>query len=344
MMRKYSEIKTLIYSAIIIIVIIMFFSLAENMDDLINNQRRIEFNAFNYFFRHIVLNSILFSIIPLFNFMAIYLIVKQNITAPRVLLIGILDFISCIIISYFLTLLLGKEDSVTHIQTLSIGILFFGILGGFIKLFVNSRNSIVDALEFNRKHMESKNALLLLQAQLNPHFLFNSLNNIDILVEENPKTASEYLKKLSDILRYVLYETKEDETGMAKEIDQIQSYIELQKIRTDNPQYVNFTIKGELKNQKIAPMVFIPFIENAFKHCNNKSIENAIQINFEISDNEVSMHCKNFYEENRLEIIKSEGLGLETIKQRLNLLYPKNHELKIDKTENWFTVSLSIKR
>ena len=97
----------------------------------------------------------------------------------------------------------------------------------------------------------SKNALLLLQAQINPHFLFNSLNNIDVLIEETPKIASEYLKKLSDILRYVLYETKEEKTDLAKEIAQIQSYIDLQKIRTSNPNYVNFNITGELKIRKL---------------------------------------------------------------------------------------------
>jgi LytS/YehU family sensor histidine kinase len=190
--------------------------------------------------------------------------------------------------------------------------------------------------------LESKNALLLLQAQINPHFLFNSLNNIDILIEETPKIASEYLKKLSDILRYVLYETKEDETGLAKEIDQIKSYIELQQIRTNNPRYVSLIIKGEIKEQRIAPMIFIPFIENAFKHCKNKTIDNAIDIEFDIQDKRIKMVCKNYYEANQLEVIKNEGLGNETIKQRLNLIYPKNHELIIDKTEHWFKVTLIV--
>jgi two-component system, LytTR family, sensor kinase len=227
-------------------------------------------------------------------------------------------------------------------------ILFFitfpiAILGGSLKGAILWNNSIAEKKALEKKHLESKTALLLLKAQLNPHFLFNSLNNIDILIEENPKTASEYLKKLSEVLRYVLYETKEDETELAKEITQIKSYIELQRIRTDNSRYVNFNITGKLKEQKIAPMIFLPFIENAFKHSKNKTIDNAIDIEFELHENKVKMVCKNYYEANQLEVIKNEGLGIETIKQRLNLLYPENHELIINKTEHWFNVAISIK-
>ena len=89
-------------------------------------------------------------------------------------------------------------------------------------------------------------------------------------------------------------------------------------------------------------MIFIPFVENAFKHCKNKTIENAINIEFEIDKDSIKMNCNNYYEESKVEVIKSEGLGIETIKQRLNLLYPKNHELIIDKAGNWFSVGLSI--
>ena len=249
-------------------------------------------------------------------------------------------FLSSLIIGFIYYFL--SNGPIAKFVSFTILLILFGIIGGGIKSFILFRNSLIEGIELHKKHLESKVALIMLQAQLNPHFLFNSLNNIDVLVEENPKTASEYLKKLSDILRYVLYETHENETELSKEIDQIKSYMELQKIRTDNPHYVNFSIKGELKDQKIAPMIFIPFVENAFKHCKNKSIENAINIEFEISKESIKMICKNYYEAKQLEIIKNEGLGIETIKQRLNLLYPKNHQLVIDKTENWFNVSLSI--
>ena len=185
--------------------------------------------------------------------------------------------------------------------------------------------------------------LELLKAKIDPHFLFNSLNNIDVLIQENPKIASEYLTRLSDILRYILYETKGDNISLSKELEQIKSYVELQKIRTDNARFVNLSIRGELSEQKIAPMIFIPFVENAFKHCKNKSIENAISIDFDIHPQVIRMTCKNYYDSNHLEILKNGGLGIETMKQRLNLLYPKNHKLVIEKTEQWFSVTLTIK-
>jgi LytS/YehU family sensor histidine kinase len=220
--------------------------------------------------------------------------------------------------------------------------LIIGFLGVTMKVVVLWIKSMAEKKALLKKHLESQTALLLLKAQLNPHFLFNSLNNIDILIKESPKIASDYLKKLSDILRYVLYETKEDVTSLTKEINQIKNYIELQKIRTDNMQFVDFAIKGEIREQKIVPMIFLPFIENAFKFSKNKAKEHAIEVVFEISDYFVNMYCKNYYERNKLEIVKSEGLGIETIKQRLILLYPEKHKLVIDQTEHWFNVSLHI--
>jgi len=201
--------------------------------------------------------------------------------------------------------------------------LFVGtLLTNAIFFFKNWKEAAVQQEKLKREQLALQYETL--KSQVNPHFLFNSLNNIDILIEESPKRASEYLKKLSDILRYVLYETG-GETDLAKEMTQIRSYIDLQKIRTDNQHYINLKIKGELKDQKIAPMIFLPFIENAFKHSKNKTIENAIDIEFDIQCKKVKMICRNYFEPNHKELIKNEGLGIETIKQRLNLLYPHKY-------------------
>jgi LytS/YehU family sensor histidine kinase len=89
-------------------------------------------------------------------------------------------------------------------------------------------------------------------------------------------------------------------------------------------------------------MLFLPFIENAFKHSKNKTLDNSIEIEFVLSQSLIKMICRNYYEASQLEVIKSEGLGIETIKQRLNLLYPEKHRLNIEKTEHWFNVTLII--
>jgi LytS/YehU family sensor histidine kinase len=283
---------------------------------------------------------------PFINFYLFYLIyIPKLLVRKKYLLFIILAVISSFLTGYTFRLTWGgyNENQIFGVLIVwTIMALFCGIFGGALKGFFLWIDAVLEKRMYEKKHLQSRNALLLLQAQLNPHFLFNSLNNIDILIEETPKIASEYLKKLSDILRYVLYETKEETTELAKEIAQITSYIDLQKIRTSNSNYVRFNLAGGLKNQKIAPMIFIPFIENAFKHSRNKTIDNAIDIKFDIRDDSVKMVCKNYYEPTQLEVIKNEGLGNETIKQRLNLLYPKTHELVIHQSDNWFTVTLTI--
>jgi sensor histidine kinase YesM len=288
---------------------------------------------------------VFFTVLPgIINFYLFYLIlIPKLLVRKKIVLFIIFAIVSSFLVGNLFRLTFGGTAStIAGIVFFTVMALFWGIIGSAIKGIFLWIDSLSEKRTLEKKNLMSKNALLLLQAQINPHFLFNSLNNIDILIEESPTFASEYLKKLSDILRYVLYETKEDKTDLSKEIDQIKSYIDLQKIRTSNPKYVNFNIVGKLKEQKIAPMIFIPFIENAFKHTKNKTIDNAIDIEFEILDSKIKMTCKNYYESTQLEIIKNEGLGNETIKQRLNLLYPKSHNLTIDKTDNRFIVILSI--
>ncbi len=283
---------------------------------------------------------------PFINFYLFYLIfIPKLFVMRKYSLFALLALISSFLTGYTFRLTWGGYNENHMFGVLlfwTVMALFCGILGGAMKGFFLWIEAVYDRRIYEKKHLQSRNALLLLQAQLNPHFLFNSLNNIDVLIEETPKIASEYLKKLSDILRYVLYETKEEETDLSKEIAQIGSYIDLQKIRSSNLNYVRLNLTGALKNQKIAPMIFIPFIENAFKHSKNKTIDHAIDIQFDIRGNSVKMICKNYYEPTQLEVVKNEGLGNETMKQRLNLLYPKKHELIINQSEHWFTVSLTI--
>lgn len=216
------------------------------------------------------------------------------------------------------------------------------LLGALLKASVLWVNSITEKKALQKNQLESENALLLLKAQLNPHFLFNSLNNIDVLMEESVPKASDYLKKLSDILRYVLYDTKEDMTTLSKELEQIENYIALQKIRTSNTQFVQYEVVGHVGEQPIVPMVFLPFVENAFKFSKNKAIEHGVQIRFEVQSDAVRMLCRNRFEAETVVVQKNEGLGIETIRKRLELLYPKRYQLNIESLDGWFTVDLRV--
>jgi two-component system, LytTR family, sensor kinase len=219
-------------------------------------------------------------------------------------------------------------------------ILFSGIVGSLFKGFISWYSEIRIKEQLVQKNLQSE--LALLKAQINPHFLFNTINNIDILIEKDPNKASKYLKQLSEIMRFMLYETSSDFIPLSTELEYITKYIELQKIRTANEKYVNFTINGENKEKMIAPTILIPFIENAFKHSTNKKIEDTINITVIITENDISFICINYFDDSKKFIQEKSGLGIELIKQRLNLLYKDRYELSIDKTDTRFEVKLKI--
>jgi two-component system, LytTR family, sensor kinase len=187
-----------------------------------------------------------------------------------------------------------------------------------------------------------KSELSLLKNQLNPHFLFNTLNNIDSLINENSPNASLALNKLSEIMRYVVYDSEKELVPLQDEIDYIRNYIALQKLRMANEDIIKFSIKGDLSNKQIAPMLFIPFVENAFKHSSlkNKS-ENIIEIKIEIGESEFAFHCSNFIA--NINKDKSSGIGLGLVKKRLDILFKEKYTLSIDNLDNKFVVNLYIK-
>jgi LytS/YehU family sensor histidine kinase len=185
--------------------------------------------------------------------------------------------------------------------------------------------------------------MALIKAQLDPHLLFNTINNIDTLILRDPVAASDYLNKLSDIMRFVLYETKAEKISLSHEIAYIQKYIDLQKIRTSNADYVKFDVSGTIGGKQIAPMVFIPFIENAFKHTNNKKVENAIFVNIIAKDTAIQLICENRYDAKAGRPAKQDGgLGNELVQKRLDLIYKGKHELHVKKTEDLYSVNLTI--
>jgi len=210
------------------------------------------------------------------------------------------------------------------------------VIKGFITWF--NEIKLKEALKEKTYEME----MALIKSQLDPHLLFNTINNIDALILKDPVIASEYLNKLSDIMRFMLYETKPDQIMLSKEIEYIEKYIELQKIRTANKDYVHFTITGNVGSKKIAPMVFIPFIENAFKHTNNKKLENAITIDICVKAQNIEFRCENKFDSKPSARQPDSGLGNELIQKRLKLIYPEKHTLKVNKTDDLYSVNLTI--
>jgi two-component system, LytTR family, sensor kinase len=234
----------------------------------------------------------------------------------------------------------GRSTAVTVIVAMTLIGLVSGTVALMIKGFINwfNEKKLKEALKEKNHEME----MALIKSKLDPHLLFNTINNIDALIIKDAVEASNYLNKLSDIMRFMLYETMAEKILLSQEIEYIEKYIALQKIRTANVNYVQFSVTGVIGKKMIAPMVFIPFIENAFKHTNNKKLENAITIHIIISNKTIQLVCENKFDSKPAVRQPGSGLGNELIQKRLQLIYPENHTLEVNKTDELYTVNLTI--
>jgi two-component system LytT family sensor kinase len=187
-----------------------------------------------------------------------------------------------------------------------------------------------------------RNELELLKSQINPHFLFNSLNNIDSLIRSNPDNASNALITLSEMLRYMIYETNSDKVLLNKEIVHIKNYIKLQQLRFREKNYVNIIFPTICDDIRIAPMLLIPFIENAFKYAISSGKLPVISIQIKCNNNVLTFSCRNKFK--RAETPKKTGgVGLENVKRRLDILYSNKFNLSITEKDSIFKVDLSIR-
>lgn len=232
-------------------------------------------------------------------------------------------------------------DQVSFFIAYPVLILFF-VVGFLLRVLVYSRTKELENTLLKQKTLETQ--LNLLKTQINPHFLFNTINNIDVLIENNPKVASNYLRKLGALLRFMLYRVNEkDKILLADEIDYLKKYIDLQKIRSVNPNFVDFTITGDPTSITIAPMVFIVFIENAFKHVADKKEDCAIVLCMQISARKLFFKCRNSVEKKTAnQQIKEGGIGLNSVKHRLDLMYKDNYDLNILSNNGYYEVTLEI--
>ena len=187
--------------------------------------------------------------------------------------------------------------------------------------------------------------LRFLHSQINPHFLFNTLNNIYSIARRHEDIeTSDAIEKLSTIMRFMLYESSADVITLDQEIEHINSMIEIQQLRVGEGELVvNFTKRGNTEGITIAPMVLIPFVENAFKHGIDTKQTSVIRIELEITDKKLAFAVKNA-KTTVTESVQGEpsGIGLENVAKRLALIYPQKHTMDITEDENNFEVMLTI--
>lgn len=200
--------------------------------------------------------------------------------------------------------------------------------------------------EKKRKEMEKEmlnSELAFLKSQVSPHFFFNTLNNIYSLVEINTADAQKAILQLSKMMRYLLYETTQETVSLSKEIGFMKNYIELMKLRLSAKVDLNVQFPDDYKECSIPPLLFIPFIENAFKHGISYRDASFIHINMRVSNNTINFECSNsLVSSGEKALDEKHGIGLENVKKRLGLLFPERHELNINKTETSFEIQLKV--
>ena len=187
----------------------------------------------------------------------------------------------------------------------------------------------------------TQSELTILKQQINPHFLFNTLNNAHVLLKRDPDGASQVLFKLEELLNYQFNESEKELGYLDAEINFLRDYLSLEKIRRDRFDY-SVATEGNTSDTMIPPLLFIPFVENAIKHSPDNEKESYVHITFRISNDELYFRCENSKPETVLVKSEAGGLGLKNISRRLELLYPNHHTLSIVNDEQMFTVALTI--
>lgn len=219
--------------------------------------------------------------------------------------------------------------------------LFIMIMGLSIAVSTVEKWQLTEQKMIKAEAEKTQAELSFLKAQINPHFLFNTLNNIYALSVTDSKNTSASIMKLSNIMRYVTDEVTGDLVSLQSEIDCINDYIDLQRLRLGKKTILSFEVTGSITNQKIAPLVLMTFIENVFKYGISKHQEAKIDLRLNIDGNKLNFFCQNTIFDNGSSG-KRTGIGIANTRQRLNHIYPGRHRLDINKENNLFTVNLEI--
>ncbi len=230
------------------------------------------------------------------------------------------------------------------------GVLFIGAI--VITLFSTLLKVFTDWWRYQREKQQlvtqtMQSELRFLKSQINPHFLFNTLNNLYALTLKKSDKAPEIVLKLSEIMRYMLYECNEKRVLLSKEIQYIHNYLDLERLRQTGNADIRFVTEGHISDQMVAPLLFVPFLENSFKHGLNHHVQGGgfVRIRLSVSGDDMEFFIENSKTEHapRQEHPRSGGIGLTNVRQRLNLLYPEQHTLMVDDDPHRFAVTLHLK-
>lgn len=286
-------------------------------------------------------------------YVANYILVPRFLFGKKYLLFAVL-FIMMILISsvgkmYIIGSLLNNPallDISTNIKSRIydnvIPHFFLVTAGVAIKLLIDYLRLQNKLIEVAKEKAEAE--LNFLKSQINPHFLFNSLNAVYFLIDKNNIAARDALHKFSEMLRYQLYECNGEKIPIEKELNFLKDYVDMQKLRLNNNTNVQFNYSEDVKDFSIQPLLLMSFVENSFKHLShfNNGKQNEIAIDLTKQNGQMQFSVYNTMDEERSHTDKREGIGLNNVKKRLALLYPGEHELKITQQDGSFNVDLKL--
>lgn len=229
--------------------------------------------------------------------------------------------------------------SFNHIITITLGEIYVVALVSGIKFTIDY------IIELNKNNqlleLQTETEMNYLKAQIQPHFFFNTLNSLYALTLKKSEKASEVVLKLSEIMEYVLYDLNQKEIPLLKEINYVRNYIELEQVRRGDFVDCNIDIKGDIDDVLLPPLLFLPFVENCFKHGQLSSGKIYVEITFKRNEKELEFVVVNSYEKDNFSNVKS-GIGIINVRRRLELYYGNTFHLKNYPTENEYIVVLKI--
>ena len=219
---------------------------------------------------------------------------------------------------------------------------FMALIGSsVVSIGTFARQKEKRAIQLEKEKLETE--MKFLKSQINPHFLFNALNNIYALTLTQSKSAPEHLLRLSDMLRYMLYDCKVDRVPLSAEVNYLQNYIQMKHLKDSGGMNIEVHFQPEMPDLPIAPLLFIPFVENAFKHSKIEDLDRGwIKIKLSVVDKEVRFCVSNSIPTVHFTKDQIGGIGLDNVQRQLELMYPDQYSLNIEKKEDQFDVQLRI--
>ena len=313
----------------------------------------IESTSYNILFAisNEVINVSFYVVLVYFN---LFYLIPNYLTQKKFLTYAVLLILSAIILTplkvivfyfKFSHLSLIRDQLVDNLNWYFLVNFFIAGTSTIVKIITDWGKQLREKHELQTQTMQSE--LRFLKSQINPHFLFNTLNNLYALTLKKDDKAPEIVIKLSEMMRYMLYECNEKKVLLGKEINYLKNYLDLEKLRQGKNMTISFQHSGDPGNKEIAPLMFIPFLENSFKHGLSHQIEQGyVNIKLQVNDNEVDFFIENSKPEKLPTPLtkgkKSGGIGLVNVQRRLNLLYPDQYQLKIHDYPKSYAVNLKI--